>query len=94
MVSAVGYGDAARCGIRACFTAATLPCLVSSQGYDCRPLIRRDKSLFRTVTYFEPGVTDMLSFEMVHGSRDGAQESESIMLSNLLRSLFLEMTMR
>jgi putative ABC transport system permease protein len=39
--------------------------------------------------YFEPGVADMLSFEMVRGSRNGLRNPESIMLSeSAAKSLF------
>ncbi|HEY5745668.1 MAG TPA: FtsX-like permease family protein [Chryseolinea sp.] len=54
--------------------------LLSSQGMTA-VLSSGDTKVSQDGYYFEPGVADMLSFEMVRGSRDGLRDPESIMLS-------------
>ncbi len=44
-------------------------------------LTHGEKMFLKPGCYFEPGVTDMLSLKMVHGSRDGLNEMNSILLS-------------
>lgn len=40
-----------------------------------------EKIFYKPGNYFEPGVVDMLSLNILHGSKDGLQEMNSIMLS-------------
>lgn len=40
-----------------------------------------DKIFYKTGSYFEPGVVDMLSLNIIHGSKDGLKDMNSIMLS-------------
>ena len=40
-----------------------------------------EKMFLKPGCYFEPGVTDMLSLKMIHGSRDGLNEMNSILLA-------------
>ena len=40
-----------------------------------------EKMFLKPGCYFEPGVADMLSLKMLHGSRDGLNEMNSILLS-------------
>jgi len=62
--------------------------LLSSQGMTAI-LSAGDTKVSQDGYYFEPGVADMLSFEMVRGSRDGLRTPESIMLSeSAAKSLF------
>ena len=62
--------------------------LLSSQGMTAI-LSSGDTKVSQDGYYFEPGVADMLSFEMVRGSRDGLRNPESIMLSeSAAKSLF------
>jgi putative ABC transport system permease protein len=41
----------------------------------------RDKNIKQSGNYIEPGITDMLSLNMLKGDRNGLQEPESILLS-------------
>ncbi|HMI68258.1 MAG TPA: ABC transporter permease, partial [Cyclobacteriaceae bacterium] len=52
--------------------------LLSSQGMTAT-LSSGDTKVTQDGYYFEPGVADMLSFEMIRGSRDGLRNPESIM---------------
>jgi len=62
--------------------------LLSSQGMTAT-LSSGDTKVTQDGYYFEPGVADMLSFEMIRGSRDGLRNPESIMLSeSAAKSLF------
>ena len=40
-----------------------------------------EKIFYKTGSYFEPGVVDMLSLNIIHGTKDGLKEMNSIMLS-------------
>ncbi|HZB14295.1 MAG TPA: ABC transporter permease [Chryseolinea sp.] len=40
-----------------------------------------EKMFLKPGCYFEPGITDMLSLKMIHGTRDGLKEMNSILLS-------------
>ncbi|WP_126248754.1 ABC transporter permease [Chitinophaga rhizosphaerae] len=44
-------------------------------------LSHNDKALSRMGNFFEPGITDMLSLEMLAGTREGLKDVNSIMLS-------------
>ena len=44
-------------------------------------LTHGEKMFLKPGCYFEPGVTDMLSLKMVHGSRDGLNEMNSILVA-------------
>ena len=62
--------------------------LLSSQGIT-GVLSSGDTKVSQDGYYFEPGVADMLSLEMLRGSRDGLRNPESIMLSeSAAKSLF------
>jgi ABC-type antimicrobial peptide transport system permease subunit len=54
--------------------------LLSSQGMTAI-LSSGDTRVTQDGYYFEPGVVDMLSFEMIRGSRNGLRNPESVMLS-------------
>ncbi len=54
--------------------------LQASWNFD-HTLTYKDKMYFKPGSYFEPGVTEMLSLEMVEGTRDGLKEMNSILLS-------------
>lgn len=74
--------------IRAVFGGDFDHVLLSSQGMTAI-LSSGDTKVSQDGYYFEPGVADMLSFEMVRGSRDGLRNPESIMLSeSAAKSLF------
>ncbi len=47
-----------------------------------------DKVFFKPGSYFEPGVTEMLSLHMLRGSRKGLQEMHSILLSESVAKVF------
>ena len=74
--------------IRAAYGSDFDHVLLSSQGMTAI-LSSGDTKVSQDGYYFEPGVADMLSFEMVRGSRDGLRNPESIMLSeSAAKSLF------
>jgi ABC-type antimicrobial peptide transport system permease subunit len=54
--------------------------LQSSWNFD-HTLTYNEKMFLKPGCYFEPGVGDMLSLKMIHGSRDGLKEMNSIMLA-------------
>ncbi|HTE10791.1 MAG TPA: ABC transporter permease [Chitinophagaceae bacterium] len=47
-----------------------------------------EKSLMKTGYYFEPGVTDMLSFKMLKGTRAGLKDPSSVLLSASVAKVF------
>jgi len=44
-------------------------------------LTYNDRMFLKAGSYFEPGVTEMLGLNMIHGTRDGLKDMNSIMLS-------------
>ena len=75
-------------GIRGSYSDDFDHVLLSSQGMTAI-LSSGDTKISQDGYYFEPGVADMLSFEMVRGSRDGLRNPESVMLSeSAAKSLF------
>lgn len=54
--------------------------LQSSWNFD-HTLTYEDKIFYKPGSYFEPGVIDMLSLEIIHGTKDALKEMNSIMLS-------------
>ena len=54
--------------------------LQASWNFD-HTLTHGDKMFLKPGSYFEPGVADMLSLKMVHGSSEGLNEMNSILLS-------------
>ena len=54
--------------------------LQASWNYD-HTLTYGEKMFLKPGCYFEPGVADMLSLKMIHGSRDGLNEMNSILLA-------------
>ncbi len=61
--------------------------LQSSWNFD-KALSYGDKVFFKSGSYFEPKVTEMLSLKMIRGSRDGLQEMHSILLSESVAKVF------
>ncbi|WP_221394010.1 ABC transporter permease [Dyadobacter sp. NIV53] len=62
--------------------------LMSSEAYG-HILSFGDKKISKNGSYFEPGVTDMLSLHMIKGTRSGLKEMNSIMLSeSVAKDLF------
>jgi putative ABC transport system permease protein len=50
-----------------------------------------DKIFYKPGSYFEPGVVDMLSLNIIHGTKDGLKDMNSIMLSeSVAKSYFGE----
>lgn len=47
-----------------------------------------EKIFFKTGSYFEPGVVDMLSLNIIHGTKDGLKEMNSIMISESVAKTF------
>ena len=61
--------------------------LQASWNYD-HALSYKDKVFFKPGSYFEPEVTEMLTLNMLQGSRDGLKEMNSIMLSQTVAEVF------
>ncbi len=61
--------------------------LQASWNYD-HALSYKDKVFFKPGSYFEPEVTEMLTLNMLQGSRDGLKEMNSIMLSQSVAEVF------
>lgn len=51
-------------------------------------LALKEKKLLKPGSYFEPGVTDMLSLKMLKGMRDGLKEPYSVLLSESVARAF------
>lgn len=51
-------------------------------------LALKEKKLLKPGSYFEPGVTDMLSLKMLKGMRDGLKEPYSVLLSESVAQAF------
>jgi len=51
-------------------------------------LALKEKKLLKPGSYFEPGVTEMLSLKMLRGTRDGLKEPYSILLSESVAEAF------
>jgi ABC-type antimicrobial peptide transport system permease subunit len=49
-----------------------------------------EKMFLKPGSFFEPGVTDMLSLKMVHGSRDGLNEMNSIMMAESVAKTYFD----
>jgi putative ABC transport system permease protein len=63
--------------------------LQSSWNYD-HTLTYGDKMFFKSGSYFEPEIVDMLGLEMIHGTADGLKEMNSIMLSQSTAESYFE----
>jgi putative ABC transport system permease protein len=62
--------------------------LQASWNFD-HTLTYENKMFFKSGSYFEPQVAEMLSLEMIHGSRDGLKDMNAILLSeSVARSYF------
>jgi len=63
--------------------------LQSSWNYD-HTLTYGDRMFLKPGNYFEPQVTDMLSLKMIHGSKDGLKEINSILLAESVARAYFE----
>ena len=62
--------------------------VVHARWTDPRTLAYGDKMFQPTGNYFEPEIADMLSLNMIHGSRDGLKNMNSILLSASVANAF------
>jgi putative ABC transport system permease protein len=63
--------------------------LQASWNFD-HTLTHKDKMFFKAGSYFEPQVAEMLTLEMIHGSRDGLKEMNSILLSESVARTYFD----
>lgn len=64
--------------------------VLQSSWTDSHTLTYGEKVFFKTGNYFESGVVDMLSLNIIHGATDGLKEMNSIMISESVAKTFFD----